>query len=189
MRTFLAVSPPSEIALKLHAARAVLRDAWSGVRWVKPEHFHITLVFLGERDESITERVIDAVGPAMEDLEAFDVAFEGVGCFGSVSRPKIFIEKVGQGRDGLKALHEALRPVLETQIGWEERDYRPHLTLGRPRRRGLRGPAGGRLLPPGVKTDNVRTFRAREVTLYQSILHPEGVQYSRIESWPLKEAL
>ena len=181
MRTFLAVSPPPESARELYAARAVLRDAWSGVRWVKPEHFHITLVFLGEQEESLIERMIASVGPAIEEQESFDIAFEGVGCFGPAARPKIFIEKVGQGRDGLRALNEALR----TAPG----NYRPHLTLGRPRRRGLRGPDGGELLPSAAKTDNVSTFRAREVILFQSILHPEGVQYSRIVSWPLKEAL
>ena len=181
MRTFLAVSPPLESARELHAARAVLRDAWSGVRWVKPENYHITLVFLGEQEDSLIERMIASVGPAIEEQESFDITFEGVGCFGPVSRPKILIEKVGRGSDSLRALHDSLRPAPGI--------YRPHLTLGRPRRRGLAGPAGGGLLPPGVKTDNVRTFRAREVILFQSILHPEGVQYSRIVSWPLKEAL
>ena len=49
-------------------------------------------------------------------------------------------------------------------------------------------PWGG-LLPSDVKTDNVRTFQVREVILNQSILHPDGVEYVELESWPLKEAL
>ncbi len=184
MRIFLAVSPPAILARELHAARAVLRDVWSGVRWVKPENFHITLVFLGEQDDAQIERVIAAVGPAIKEQEVFDVAFDGAGCFGPVSRPKIFIEKLGQGRDGFKSLHDALSP-LSSAPG----HYRPHLTLGRPRRRELRGPAGGELLPSDVKTDNVRVFQAGEVTLFQSILHTEGVEYVQLQSWSLKEII
>jgi 2'-5' RNA ligase len=188
MRTFLAVSPPLEKARELYAARVVLRDVWTGIRWAACEHFHITLVFLGEQDDSVIERVKNAVGPALEGCETFDIGFVGAGCFGSSVRPKFFIEKLGKGRDGLQSLNAALRPALENLIGWERRPYRPHLTLGRSRRQGIKGPEGGGLLPSGVKTDNVDTFRAREVVLYQSILHSDGVRYTPLESWPLKEA-
>ncbi len=188
MRTFLAVSPPLDKARELFAARVELRDAWTGIRWAACEHFHITLVFLGEQDDTVIESVRNAVGPALEGCEAFDIGFVGAGCFGSSVRPKFFIEKLGEGRDGLESLNAALRPALEILIGSEQRTYRPHLTLGRSRRQGVKGPAGGKLLPSGVKTDNVDTFRAREVVLYQSILYPDGARYTPLESWPLKEA-
>jgi 2'-5' RNA ligase len=188
MRTFLAVSPPLEKARELYAARVVLRDAWTGIRWAACEHFHITLVFLGEQDDTVIETVKNAVGPALEGCEAFDIGFVGAGCFGPSVRPKFFIEKLGAGRDGLQSLNAALCPVLENLVGWEQRPYRPHLTLGRSRRQGVKGPNGGELLPSAVKTDNVDTFRAREVVLYQSILYPDGARYTPLESWPLKEA-
>ncbi len=189
MRTFLAVSPPREISRELFEARAVLRDAWKGVRWVKPEHFHITLVFLGDQDEKLIEKIHGRIPEALKGMRDFDISLEGAGCFGPVSRPQVFIEKVGPGRDNLGLLRDVLRPVLEPLTGWNRGAYRPHLTLGRSRRRGLQGPAGGGLLPLNVKRDNVKTFPAGEVNLYQSILHPEGAQYVRLESWPLKEDL
>lgn len=188
MRTFLAVSPPIQLARELYSARSEFRDVWKGVRWVKAELFHITLVFLGDRDDSVVREVTAAVGPALEGLKAFDIGFEGVGCFGSPTRPKIFFENVGIGRDDLEVLHSALGPILENLTGLVDRNYTPHMTLGRPMRHGVQGPADGGLLPSGVKTDNVGTFRAREVTLFQSILHADGARYVPLESWPLKEA-
>ena len=188
MRTFLAVSPPAGMARDIHADRAPLRAAWSGVSWVKPASYHITLVFLGERDEFTLERIRESAGPVLMEFESFDVGFEGVGCFGNVRRPKLFIERVGAGAGELAELREALRPVLEPLAGWEERAFLPHLTLGRPGRRGVEGPAGGELLPPEVKNDTVWTFRAREVVLYKSTLRPEGAEYTPLVTWPLKEA-
>ena len=188
MRTFLAVSPPPELARALIAARTSLSEAWSGVRWVKPENLHITLVFLGERDPSLVDAVRELCGAALPEQRAFDVGFAGPGCFGDPARPKLFYEAVGVGADRLTGLVEALRPLLEPLIGWERRPYRPHLTLGRPRRRGCDGPPGGGLLPPGRKSDTVGAFRAREVVLYESRLEPDGARYDRLAGWPLKEA-
>jgi len=187
MRFFLAVSPPPEISHEIYGAAAVLRDAWEGVRWVKPEHFHVTLVFLGERDKTLNGKIRASVSSALKGINDFEISLEGIGCFGSVSRPKVFLEKVGMGREALGLLRDTLRPGIESLTGWEKGGYRPHLTLGRSRRRGLKGPAGGGLLPPDVKGDSQRTFPAGEVVLYQSILHPEGVVYIRLESWTLKK--
>ncbi len=188
MRTFLAVSPPADTARDIYTERALLRAAWSGVRWTDPSSFHITLVFLGENDEFTVERIRESSGAVLMEYESFDVEFNGTDYFGSLHHPKLFIEKVGEGFRELSELREALRPALQPIAGWEGRTYRPHLTLGRPKRRGCEGPEGGGLLPPGVKNDTVWTFRAREVVLYQSILRPEGPEYSPLEIWPLKEA-
>jgi len=156
---------------------------------VKSEHFHITLVFLGERNESVVHGITDSVGPALEGCESFGVVFGGFGIFGSIRRPKLFYEKIGTGKDELQVLHSRLQNVLEPLVGRENRPYLPHLTLGRPGRRGVRGPEGGELLPSGVKPDNVGIFLVEEVKLYQSILHPNGAEYILQRSWPLKEAL
>jgi RNA 2',3'-cyclic 3'-phosphodiesterase len=188
MRTFLAVSPPEDTARNIYNECASLRTAWSGVRWVDPASYHVTLVFFGDHDEFTVERIRESAGPVVMEFESFEVEFDGIDCFGSPHRPKLFIENVGLGGRDLSELREALRPSLEPLVGWEKRGFRPHLTLGRPRRRGFEGPDGGELLPTGSKSDTVWSFRAREVVLYESILRPEGAEYIPLESWPLKEA-
>ncbi|MCD6342487.1 MAG: RNA 2',3'-cyclic phosphodiesterase [Spirochaetaceae bacterium] len=185
MRTFLAVTPPIELARELFKSRVPLRNAWSGVRWVKPENFHITLIFLGEQDEALVKKIRKAVSMALVGIKDFEIILNGAGSFGPVSRPKVFIERVEKGREELEILRSAICYRLESPADCEQGRYRPHLTLGRSRRRGLKGPAGGGLLPPEVKTENLRTFPAGEVILYQSILQPEGVQYIGLESWRL----
>lgn len=186
MKTFLAVAPPIELARELFYSRAPLRNTWSGVRWVKPENFHITLIFIGESDDELIKRILEVVPQGLDGLSAFDISLEGIGYFGSVSRPKVFIERVVKGREELEILRSVICSRLESPAGCEQGRYRPHLTLGRSRRRGLKGPAVGGLLPPDVKTENLRTFSAGEVIFYQSILHTEGVQYIRLESWGLR---
>ncbi|RKX73153.1 MAG: RNA 2',3'-cyclic phosphodiesterase [Spirochaetes bacterium] len=186
MRIFLAVSPPREISRELYRSRTLLRDAWKGVGWVKPEHYHITLVFLGEQNEALIKKIQKAVSTSLVDIRDFEITLDGLGCFGPVNRPKVFIERLEKGCEELEMLRSAICSSLVSLTACEQGRYRPHLTLGRSRRRGLMGPAVGGLLPPDVKTENLRTFQAGEVILYQSILHPEGVQYIRLESWILR---
>ncbi len=104
MRTFLAVTPPIELARELFKSRSPLRNAWSGVRWVKPENFHITLIFLGEQDEALVKKIRKAVFMALVGIKDFEITLNGAGSFGPVSRPKVFIERVEKGREELEIL-------------------------------------------------------------------------------------
>jgi 2'-5' RNA ligase len=189
MRTFLAVVPSEDTARDIHSSRAVLRQVWKGVRWVIPQHFHITLVFLGEREDEIVDEISGVVGPVIAGFPCFNIQFDGIGCFGSPSFPRLIYERIGDGADHLVALNRSLQAALENLIGKDSKRYHPHLTLGRSKRRGVEGPEGGELLPPGTKPDNVGAFRASEVVLYRSVLRPEGAQYTILNRWPLKEAL
>lgn len=189
MRTFLAVVPPEETARDVHSSQTVLRQSWTGVRWVIPKHFHITLVFLGEREEKIVDKISRVVGPVIVGFPGFDIQFSGIGCFGPTSSPRLIYERIGEGADHLAALNRSLQAVTEKTIGKDPKRYHPHLTLGRPKRRGVAGPEDGGLLPLGTKPDNVGVFRVNEVVLFRSVLRPEGAQYTILDRWPLKEAL
>ena len=91
------------------------------MRWVIPEHFHITLVFLGEREQAVVDSVRDALAPIISTFPCFDVEFDGVECFGSLTHPKLIIEHISVGSEALSALRQGLQIVLEPLVGWEGR--------------------------------------------------------------------
>jgi 2'-5' RNA ligase len=135
LRTFIGVDIGKAIRERAVALQEKLSQSANGVKWVEPENLHITLLFLGEVDDREVPAVCRAVAEQTIQHPAFEMSVEKLGCFPHPRRPRIIWIGVGQGEKELCALHDALEPPL-LQLGCyrrEERQYRPHITLGRVR--------------------------------------------------------
>jgi RNA 2',3'-cyclic 3'-phosphodiesterase len=132
-RTFIAIDPGKEIRARLVSLQEALARAETEVKWVERENLHVTLLFLGEVDERDLPAVCKAVGEVAAHTLAFPMSVEKASSFGSPRRPRTLWAGVGEGTQTLRALHDALEaPLLE--LGCyrrEERQYTPHITLGR----------------------------------------------------------
>ncbi len=161
-RLFIAVWPPEEVAAELAALH---RKDQRGVRFVRPENWHITLRFLGEADP---DEVIDTLNgttlaPARARLgPAVDVIAE-----------RALVVPV----DGLDAL--AGRVSERTgRIGQPQRKrFIGHLTLARLKPHVPMPRALGALVSAEFDVD--------EIALVQSRLDPQGARYETIETWPV----
>ena len=106
------------------------------VRWVKREAMHLTLRFLGEQEEPRAEQIAGALA-SMAGSGRIELRIVEVGTFGG-RRPRVIWLGVARDRGfaQLAALRQRLDAAL-SEVGLEaERGvYRPHLTLGRVRRR------------------------------------------------------
>jgi 2'-5' RNA ligase len=148
------------------------------VKWVEPENIHVTLLFLGEVEDRTVPAVCRVVAEVAAGLAPFEMSVESVGCFPSPRRPKTLWVGVGDGRQQLVALHDALEPPL-LDLGCyrrEERQYTPHITLGR-----VKGPAGTDQLATALarRADwHGGQVRVREVVVMSSELRPEGPTYT-----------
>jgi 2'-5' RNA ligase len=135
LRTFIAVGLDKAIRERTVALQETLGQAGSDVKWVEPENLHVTLLFLGEVVDRDVPAVCSAVARVAAGLAAFPITIERAGCFGNPRRPRTLWVGVGEGSQELVALHDALEsPLLE--LGCyrrEDRQYTPHVTLGRVR--------------------------------------------------------
>ncbi|UCC73077.1 MAG: RNA 2',3'-cyclic phosphodiesterase [Gemmatimonadota bacterium] len=185
MRVFVALNLSDAERSRLADAAAGLRDAGFPVRWVAPENVHLTLKFLGEIPEARVPDVCSAVGEAAADLSSFAMAVGGFGAFPSLRRPQVVWVGV-EPNSTLASLHESLEGQLAL-LGFprEDRPFRPHLTLGRTRRRAA--PSEFRGLDELVKQTEYRdTFQIRSVDVMQSRLMPRGPIYSVVHSADLE---
>lgn len=128
MRLFLAVNLNEEIKDYLsEAIRQLKRNASSG-NFTRRENLHLTLVFLGETRED----ELGAVKRAMDRVEGepFRLSFHG---FGRFKRRGGDIHWVGVDRaEALLSVQKQLSEALEEEgFSLENREYAPHLTLGR----------------------------------------------------------
>jgi len=133
IRTFIGIDVGKPIRDRLVSLQETLSRAGAEVKWVERENLHVTLLFLGEVDEREVPAVCSVVGEAVAIHQPFTMTIETAGCFPNPRRPRVLWVGVGEGAQGVCALHDGLEaPLLE--LGCyrrEDRKYTPHVTLGR----------------------------------------------------------
>lgn len=187
MRLFVAVdlsdsvrAAAARLALELQAQLARTHAA-QAVRWVAPQHLHMTIRFIGEVDDQRAAAIRSVMQPALP-VPPFDVGFGGLGTFPSSGAPRVVWVGTTCGADGLTEIHGQVEErLVRAGCNPDDRPFRTHLTLGRVRE-GSRGRAtalqeavalAGRERPTEIGVSRVRC-----VTVYQSRLGPTGPTYT-----------
>ena len=181
MRLFVAADLPGAVrdALAAEQARikAAFADSDSSLKWVKPEHAHLTLVFIGNVEDARVPAVIDAVAADI-NLPGFAATLEGAGAFPPRGAPRVLWIGVGSGAPELVALQRVIASrIAALGLPIEDRAFHPHLTLARWResRPGDRTRALA-VAPHGA----VARAQIDAATLYQSRLSPSGPTYTAL---------
>lgn len=186
MRVFLAIEIPNRIKRDLVGIQRELVSQIPNVRWEKPEKLHITLIFLGGVDEERVGELEEVVRKGLkggEGVKPFEIGLSGVGVFPNERRPRVVLVDVADGAEQVAELQRRLAEAL-AGAGFEfARLKRPHVTLGRFKRRRdstLRV----------VKLSEARgwpllTLRVNKVTIMGSELRPTGAIHTPIARIPL----
>jgi 2'-5' RNA ligase len=174
-RRFLAVVPEGlqdNASLKqlLVKLKRTARERGQEVRWVAPDLWHITLVFLGTAGGDVAGALQGWQPPGLERVE---LRLHGVGAFPSVDEARVLW--IGcQASQGFLNLQASLSERLaEAGIVAEgRREFNPHLTLGR-----FRNPfnAGSLVRLGGRK--HIGDYRPRELILFESALQGGILKY------------
>jgi RNA 2',3'-cyclic 3'-phosphodiesterase len=189
VRTFIAVDLAAGIKDRLIALQEKLGGNSAGVKWVTRPNMHLTLLFLGEVGELEVVDICRVVQERAGRHEPFTLEVVGLGAFPNVRRPKILWAGIAEGVEPLKALHSDLEEGL-LDLGCyrrEDRDYTPHLTLGRLTHDERADDWGAAL----AKHKDWRggSSPADEVLVMASELRRDGPQYSVMGRAPLGQGL
>jgi len=123
-RIFTGLELPADVAQSL----AMLRGGLPGARWIEPEHYHLTLRFIGDVDDALAHEVASLLGRVRRP--ALQLRFDGLSSFGG-KRPRAVVAALAQtaGLMELQAEHERL--MQRVGLEPEGRKYTPHVTLAR----------------------------------------------------------
>lgn len=190
MRTFIAVDFPKETLNKIHEIINYFKSQTpnKALKWVSTDNLHLTLKFLGEISPDNLSQVKNIITTSLCNQTAFDIGIEGLGMYPNACKPRVIW--LGITNSGpLVAIHNKLDTALKAvDIQPERRDYSPHLTIARVRRKAdsdiVR--AIGETMSQ-FKVDSLGTIRIDKVCLYQSKLTPEGPIYTPLLSVPLNK--
>ncbi|MBC8174508.1 MAG: RNA 2',3'-cyclic phosphodiesterase [Candidatus Marinimicrobia bacterium] len=176
IRTFLAVELPQRVKSTVLNLQTTIQAKPRVVKWVKMDNIHLTLRFIGPTPEREVPRISAEVKKAIAQHNDLSLFICGTGVFPKPQRPRV----LWLGTDGevqkLKDLVSDINSELE-KLGFpaEEREYSPHITIGRIRY-------------PQKITPDVTNFlnseydpievKVQSVKYFQSDLVPGGPIYS-----------
>jgi 2'-5' RNA ligase len=179
MRLFTAIELTDEardaVAHAQQRIRTDFGDLVSSLRFVRPEHLHVTLIFIGETPDETAAAIVETMRQDL-DQPSFQLHLGGIGIFPPRKRPRVLWLGALAGANECVALHAAVAARLaKAGVSIDPRPFRPHLTLARWRE----GRHAGRPRlsePSGV----VARVDVRSVTLFQSRPTPDGPAYTAL---------
>jgi 2'-5' RNA ligase len=179
MRLFIAIdldeAARAAIADEQRRLKAAIGETRSAIKWVRPDHMHLTLVFLGEVAEAHAPAIVDAINQPVTQAP-YDLAFGGIGVFPPRGAPNVlWVGAVPGARESIELQRDLADRMQRLGVALEGRPFLPHLTLARWKT--SRGADRARALAAG--SDGVTaTVHVDHATLYQSRLSSAGPTYT-----------
>lgn len=135
IRSFIAIELPTTVKQELTTLEDLLKKRCPQVvRWVDPQNIHVTLKFLGDVDSDRVDEINMAIDEATQGMSPFHLELKDLGVFPNLNKVNIIWVDTKGDLDKLTYLQKQIESNME-QLGFarEDRDFTPHLTLGRVR--------------------------------------------------------
>jgi 2'-5' RNA ligase len=190
VRAFLAVPADPAWVESARELLARLRRDLPDASWTKPESWHVTLHFLGERPPQVLSRFADDVARAASATPEGQLTSSGAAVF----PPRGPARVLAAGFAGtpftdalckLAAAAASLAPPTRNAKP-ETRDFHPHVTFARLRRPWP--PQAVATYRAALSAWQPPPWRVRSCVLFQSRLDPGGAVHTPLSSWSFSEA-
>lgn len=180
IRSFIAIPVPDQIANVLGdvAAQMAYQDKSNAVRWVDQANYHITLAFLDQQNEHDLEYLAEQLDEYLTQ-SSFTISISHLSPFPE-SRPKLIAAILNKNSELLELQQQVISALLASPIRPDKRRFSPHITLGR-YRHSKNNFAG--VIPKVADL----SATADDVTLFESVLTPNGAEYEAMYRFPLDD--
>ncbi len=178
-RLFISLDLPDSVKEQLISERDKNVNTPNNIKWEHDDKLHITLKFLGDVGENITELMEHRFNEIV--IEKIKCEFTNFSFFAKNGIPKILFAGFKEN-DELINVHKKIEKECEL-LGFsrEKRRFMPHVTLMR-----IKENTNVSLLkninnhPINIEPFNIETF-----SLMKSTLKPTGSVYSKVKSFKL----
>ena len=180
VRLFWGFALPKPVVPLAGNLRTLVDDPKQVVRWVHGRNIHLTVRFIGDTSADAIESIAAGVGDKLADQEPFILRIAGTGVFPAPRRPRVLWLGIEEEYDCLKTIerliHEALDPLGFPR---EEREFMPHVTIGRVRYPAKATPGVNNFL--GAEYDPI-ICSLNSIILYESRIGEKGLEYAPIST-------
>jgi 2'-5' RNA ligase len=186
-RLFVAIPVPEDVKATIRRTQAAIRQRISGegIRWTRPDQFHLTLKFLGDIPSASISILGDALLATAVGFSPLPLAARGLGFFPGARAPRVIWAGIKDPGDQLADLHRGLeRACVRFRTEAPESDFHAHVTLAR-----IKRPLPG--LPDVLdawQCQDFGTWTATHAELIRSHLSGNGPTYTTLAKLPLSRA-
>lgn len=182
VRSFIALELNQAIKSELKSAQDELKKINLDVKWVEIDNIHLTLNFLGNLDLENLDKAKTALKNTSSLFKPFEITLSELGVFPKIDFPKVIWVGINQGKNELIKISSLLKEELKKfDFTLEDREFVPHLTLGRVRSPKNKNELKNYLI--SSRPDFTSKQEIKEVTLFKSELKPRGPVYTVLASF------
>lgn len=181
LRLFLAIQIPEKVKAELRRLQDELNPLLpkEGVRWAKPEQFHLTLKFLGNVPASDVDALTEAARTVCAATPPMPLRAEDVGFFPNPVAPRVFWVEIKSTNQLLQAFQQQLEAAVGTFAEKQEaKTFAAHVTLARFEK--FQRGALEKFMSRARADKLFGEWTAREVELVQSKLLPSGAVHAPV---------
>ncbi len=180
MRAFIALPLPREVqAVLSRTINQLERLCGRAVRFVPAGQIHLTVKFLGDIDEGQAPQITAGLRALVASYAPWPAQLQSkLGAFPNSSAPRVIWVGVEDGGNAVTVQRSVEDALDGFGFEQEQRQFTPHLTLGRRRPGKDSGRLQGRAME-GVVVEPISFFFDRLV-FFQSILAPSGAIHKEI---------
>ena len=178
-RIFIAINLPKAVKEELLSIQEQYLEI--PAKWTKIENLHLTLAFLGNRNEEEVAKIIEIIKELSKNYAPFSLSFKNI-CYGpSLKNPKMIWRKIELSNE-LRIIKSGLDEALLKNINFEldKKGFNPHVTLARLRMWDFQK------MNPEERTiqqiDKDLSFDVQSIDVMQSVLKRTGAEYTILES-------
>jgi RNA 2',3'-cyclic 3'-phosphodiesterase len=182
LRTFIALPALPAVQQAIAEVQIKLKAVHADVKWEPKDKFHITLIFLGNVDQSKLELLSAALATSFQQFHSCTISYESLGAFPNIRNPRVIWIGIRSNQTVLDLQSAAGQICAESGFPLDDRTFHPHITLGRVKE--------ARQVPRLTEAIKTITFdpiemHCSEIVLMKSDLHSSGSIYTILKSFPL----
>ncbi len=170
IRTFISIPIPNTMGLD-----PLMRDLKSvrGLRTSNIRQLHITLRFLGDIDEERIDDVENIVNEVIRDIPRSRLNLKGMGVFPNERSPRILWVGIDTELPLAHIAEELSVRLRNAGIRFDEKPFKPHITVGRIEGRCTIGPMLNK-----YRTTEFTTYIPPAIHIMKSELLPGGAEHT-----------
>lgn len=169
MRYFIALEIPNNCRRYLKVVQAELQDIVPEVRLTDNAKMHLTIAFIGEQPQKMTDDFINIIKEAVVGITPFSIIPSYIDAFPNLHNPDTFWVGVKGDIDKLFVLRERIKDgIAKLGLDTDERRYLPHIAIGKVSNYFLSEEQEKKLQEIAVKED-FESINISSVKLFESI--------------------
>lgn len=187
MRYFIALEIPEDCRQELEDVQNHLKEILPDIRLTNTDKLHLTIAFIGDQPEKMTDDLVQVIKRAVFDIEPFEVTPAYIDGFPDLHQAHIFWIGMKGDIDKLFVVRERIKDgLIKLGLDVDDRRYIPHVAIAKINNN-FQLQSGQELEMEKMMMDNFSPIQISSIKLFESIPEEGFHKHNTLAEIPLGE--